>query len=40
MPFLMLSGVMPFSRLYSSWRVRRRPVSPMAAFIESVILSA
>ena len=36
----MLSGVMPCSRLYSSWRARRRFVSPIAAFIESVTWSA
>ena len=34
------AGVIPCSRLYSSWRVRRRVISSSAARIDSVVVSA
>ncbi len=40
MPFLTVSGVIPCSVLYATWIVRRRSVSPIAARIAAVSLSA
>ena len=38
--FLIVVGVIPCASLYSCWMARRRSVSPIAFFMESVILSA
>jgi hypothetical protein len=38
--FRTLSGVMPWAALYSCWMARRRFVSPVAAFMDSVVWSA